>query len=140
MANDTARARSNYFHVKDLDAFREALHAATENIDIQPQGDADPTYITLLSSDTDTGGWPSFEYDERTDEYEPIDLPAIIAPHLVDDEVVVLMEVGWQKLRYLFGRAVAFDSTGEIQAVDVDDIYELAKTRFGGKTASAVSD
>jgi hypothetical protein len=132
MANDCGRARSNYFHVVDVDALRDAL---PEDIAVQAHTD-DPTSIALFSEECDTGNWPNSVYNEDTDEYDDIDLVDLIAPHVVDGDVVVLMEVGHQKMRYVYGNAVAFNNKRETLVVNLDDIYDLAKDL--GTTITAV--
>jgi hypothetical protein len=127
MANDSGAARSNYFHVRDIDAFRRDLAAASEELGIWVHGEgSDPAFVAVYSEEPDTGCWPSGHHDER-DEWVELDLVALIAPHVIDGDVVVLMETGWQKLRYLFGHAVAFSHAGETRELNLNGIYELGR-------------
>ena len=123
MANYTCMSRSNYFQVKD----REAFDAAMEPFEVEIVTSGEHTgKVALLNQDPDGGGWPWRMYDEETDEDIEVDFAGIIAEHLADGQVCVLMEIGWEKLRYLTGRAVAFNNRGEERVVDLDDIYEAA--------------
>jgi hypothetical protein len=127
MANDLGAARSNYFHVRDADAFRAALSAASADLGVWVHGDgADPHFLAIYSEDADTGCWPSGHYDEQ-DDWVELDLVELIAPHVIDTDVVVLMEAGFQKLRYVFGNAVAFNHTGDTRQVNLNSIYDLGR-------------
>lgn len=128
MSNDIGAARSNYFHVQDSDAFRAALAAASADLQVWTHGDgSDPSFVAIYSDDPDTGCWPSGYFDEQ-DDWVELDLVALIAPHLRDGEVAVLMEAGFQKLRYVFGHTVAFNATGETVQLNLNDIYQQART------------
>lgn len=124
MANYYGTARSNYFKVKDLSEFTKALKDIEVEI-VSPESD-DGT-VALLSRDADGAGWPTSAYNEARDEYEDIDLPALIAPHLEDGWVCVLMEVGNEKMRYLVGYADAFNNKGEAVHVSLNEIFDRAK-------------
>jgi hypothetical protein len=124
MANYNASARSNYFQVKDPDALRREL--AGLDIDVLTDDPHDERRVVLLSRSED-GGWPSWRFDEEGDDDVEVDLAAIIAQHLTDGQVAVLMESGAEKLRFIGGAAVAVNSRGEQVCVSLEDIYERAK-------------
>lgn len=137
-------ARTNYFRVKDLWAFKADLRRYgitpggwNEHNDLiidddvcnSPRGsialfcynswpmlDEDSTAMRLDIEDPDTPV-PS-DYDGLED---------LIAAHLVDTDVAVLMSVGVERVRYLTGSAVAVNSRGEKRTVLLDDIYDLAE-------------
>lgn len=122
MANYYAYARSNYFRVRDLDAFTEA----TDGLDLTViTREVSGTALVGLLCTAD-GGWPSYRRNPDTGDDEDFDLPDFIAPHLAERAVAVFLEVGWEKLRYLTGWAVAINHDGERAAVSLDDIYPLA--------------
>jgi hypothetical protein len=72
------------------------------------------------------GGWPCF--DEAAD--REISIVSELAALIQEDQVVVLQEVGYEKLRYLTAHATAFDSKGKAVELDMDDIFKLAAKRF----------
>ena len=152
MANYTEQGRTNYFRVKDLAVFKAelraygiepasweeansygsefVLHAGVNN---KPEG-----AIALFSY----GMWPSFdEYATASrldvcidDEADESGIPCnydsllmLVADHLVDGEVAIFMEVGFEKMRYLTGTAVAVNAIGDTRHIDLNSIYELAK-------------
>lgn len=134
MANWYGSSRSNYFLVKDLAAFKAMVEAELPEVDVsQPETSAERAGKVCLtvSRQSDNGDWPSTRYDDEKDEEIEIDMPALIAPHLVEGEIVVLQTIGAEKLRYLSGDSVAFDHTGETIEVGINSIYEMAKAKFG---------
>lgn len=132
MANWIGVARSNYFHVADRDAFDDMI-APIRNagLEVVSKG-GDPTWIALIADDEN--GWPS-EY-EPEDENDPqadafgmvqFDIAEIVAPFLVDGEVAIFMETGFEKAKYVTGVTVAINNKGERRRVDLYDIYDLAR-------------
>jgi hypothetical protein len=124
MADYNAKAASNTFVVMDEDAFHAAM-ATVELVSARaPSGEPGRVYVY---SESDHGTWPAERYDPATDDYVSLDIPALIAPHLADGQVVVLKEAGAEKARYVGGVAVAFNAAGETVTVDLDEIYMRAK-------------
>jgi hypothetical protein len=121
MANYYGAARSNYFQVKDLNAFKASLHPFNVQIVEDPRG------ITLLSKSDSGWDW----YNPKTD--EPADEVDLISRHLQKNEVCVLMETGAEKLCFLGGYAVAFDHTGKEVSLNLNQIYDMARAAFGDK-------
>jgi hypothetical protein len=129
MADWYGHARSSYFRVKDLAAFRVrmkqlGLEVIGKNPDDTTGADG---RVALLSTDVDQGGLPQGYYDEQQDACVDVDLVDEIAQHLADGEVAVLVECGAEeKLRYLTGVAIAVNNKSETRRVSLDDIYPLA--------------
>lgn len=116
MANYGGFGRTNYFKVKDAEAFKAAA---------APFGDVhegkDDTMCVLATSESgDFDAW-----DEETD--EECSLADILPDHLADGEIVVLMGAGAEKLRYISGWAIAVHSSGEIERLTLSDIYAQAQ-------------
>lgn len=120
MANYYAKARSNYFGVKDEKEFLKW----TESHDFEVEVNEDGLFSISPSENDDFGGWPY--YDPETD--SEIDICEELSHHLQDEHVAVLQEVGNEKLRYLNGFSLAVNSKGEVKRVDIYDIYNIAKT------------
>lgn len=124
MANYYAVSRTNYFRVKDENAFRDWVAEAGFQIwigDGQNEG-----MLALGPNEFSDDGCLDLPYDD-----EPRDLVDELSQHLTDDTVCVLMESGHEKMRYVTGNAVAFNSKGEFVQVNLNDIYALAKQKFG---------
>lgn len=130
MANWYGTARSNYFKVKDAEAFK-VWAAQFDAIELWD----DERGFGL--GDTDEGYWPSSVYNDETGEDRDIDFVHELSEHLTEDSVAVLMSAGAEKLRYITGYAVAVNHKGELVEVSLDDIYELATAKFGITPTSA---
>ena len=135
MSNFMGTARSNYFLVKDVEAFKEwawalpdirILEQETENPGVSRYG---------ILSDGDEGCFPTYYFalneGDEGDDVE-IDWKADLGVHLQDGEVCVLMEAGAERTRYIAGWTIAFDNTDKPQVeISLDSIYALAETAFG---------
>lgn len=121
MANYCATARSNYFKVKDVEAFKKWLDTVGSCKFIQDKEGRVGFYVD------DDGMLPSTRCNDRQDESEELDLCAEIAQHLLPEEVAIVMEVGAEKCRYLSGFAHAVNSAGKVETVSIDQIYGRAK-------------
>jgi len=123
MADWIGSSRTNYFHVKDAQAFKEAMSA----LDVEVWDNAeDATLFGLGCGEWSDGSWPSYDVEEEVD-FDFIDK---VWPHLADGEVAVFETIGAEKLRYLTGHATAVDHTGARVDIDIRDIYELAKRQL----------
>jgi len=131
MANYYATWRSNYFKVKDPEAFKKEM---AEISDIEVIEGNNTGHWAILGKNPDGAGIPCF----NTATNEEIDLPQVISSHLVDGEVAVLMEVGSEKMRYLVGVAFAVNSRGKTRQVVLQDIYDKAKKLAPGKPITRV--
>lgn len=128
IANFEATGRTNYFKVKDEAAFKDwaekyGLVAYPE----EETEDSDGHKFTITTENRDHGTWPG--HDEEND--IEVDIIEMIAEHLADDEVCVIMEAGAEKLRYVSAWAAAFDNKGEVVELKLGDIYGIAKEKWG---------
>ena len=112
MANYYGKGRTNAFRVKDFDAFAAAA-APFGQVHVE----ADDRVIVLASGEA--GDFSA--YDEKTDTES--DLRDVLADHLRDGEIAILMSVGSQKHQYLLGWAEAVHSSGETIRLSLTDIY-----------------
>lgn len=120
MANYYGFGRTNYFEVKDLEAFVAEV-SAIPNIEAYGEGNR----FCLLSNSEDGFVWSS--YDEETEEDTEVDWADIFTRHLADGSVAIVMEIGNEKLRYLSGVAVAYNNKGESRDISLENIYTLAE-------------
>jgi len=139
MANWYGTARSNYFHVADMKKFE----AWANDLCLEWWTDKEGRVAISPSDSSDEGSWPSSRYVEENEDtgmagdYEDFDILDELADHLAEGEIAVLMEAGAEKKRYITGHATAVDSKGEIVAVSIYDIYELAEKKFGKRPTPA---
>jgi hypothetical protein len=137
MATYTSSARTNYFRVKDVDAFNKWIKqfSGLETIVQERQGtvgilfdDGVPTYrwgTEPIEGDEIDLTLPSLP-TRMADEVE-IDFMEELALHLADEEVAVLQEVGAENLRFVNGYAIAVNNKGERRDISLENIYDLAK-------------
>ena len=133
MANYYEASRSNYFAVKNLEAFKTAIEMFP--IEIVSREEKDGEILVGLLGDYENGfAWTY--YDEDTEDDVEIVWEDIFKEHLADDSVAIFMGTGSEKLRYLSGWAVAYNNKGETRSVDLSSIYELGK-ELGSKMTEA---
>lgn len=125
MANYIGQGRSNYFRVKDADAFRAEFEQYGVEI-IERAVDGEILY-GFIDTDGDGGGLSWSRYNEETEDFEDIDYLDAVSKHLAEGEVCIIIETGSEKYRYLNGVAYAVNSKGESKVVSLTDIYEQAK-------------
>ena len=129
MANWYGTSRSNYFHVKDKEAFWQFVVDTGVKAFTDDQG----RYAVAADSEND-GYWPSSIFkchEDGTEDYEDIDFEDELAPHLADGEVAVLMTAGAEKLRYVTGYAIAVKNDGSRMTLDINDIYDNVLHAWG---------
>lgn len=76
------------------------------------------------------GGWPTSGYDNDANEVD-FDFIKQVCPFMESDQVLVAMEAGHEKLRYVTGYAWAYHSDGRQFGLSLDDIYTKAAAEFG---------
>jgi len=131
--NYIGSTRSNYFAVKDLDAFKEFLKQAGGDVElIKGEGAQKGLVGFIVGRASDSGCLPTTKGPDDED----CDFIGELAPHLADGHVGVVIEIGSEGLRALNGNATAFNNEGEIRQVDLADIYDLAKG-LGAKVTRA---
>lgn len=122
MSQYIATSRSNEFRVKDVDAFVVEM----EHFDIGVWIDNPEEHIVSIY-DQENNGWSIWDEDEDGEPVE-VEIIEVIAKHLTDDSVAILFEVGAEKLRYVNGSAIAFNSQGKFKSINLDDIYNIAQS------------
>ena len=137
MANYCCTIRTNYFHVKDEAKFRELMSRA--------YGCEDD--IKLFEDKQDADGNPIFGFglyssiagvrDAQEDEDDDCDETSYgefidgLQQCVADDDAIIIMEVGNEKLRYVVGSALVITSKGT-EYLDVTDLaVQKAKEMLG---------
>lgn len=124
MANWYGTAHSNYFRVKEPNAFVQWTEQHGLGVFRSERGP--DVFAIHPGNDSDSGGWPS--YDMEND--EELNLVAELARHLAPGQVAILLEVGAEKLRYLTGQAIAVNASGHVAEVTLQGIYRKAARAF----------
>jgi hypothetical protein len=131
MSSWIGKARSNYFQVKDEAAF--LAWTKTREIEVWKKVRKDGPFAGIetfsIAATTEDGSWPSYSLTEDDD----IEFVNEISEHLPDNEIVILMEAGAEKLCYITGTSLAFNHLGveSLVKVDLNDIYLAAAEKFG---------
>lgn len=128
MSQYTGFARTNDFRVKDRAAFDKAIAESLADIDVNDAAGegVDPALVYLICNEE--GGWPSWAIGEDADGNDidiEVDIASLVGEHLAPDSVAILQEVGYEKMRYLVGYAIAVDCHGSQQTVSIDDMLPL---------------
>ena len=141
MANYYGQFRSNYFHVKDVEAFK----AWADRVDVRVlKKETNQMWMVCSSDMSDSGGIPDTEDlptgtatkppgwtdEEFADEFRQFDFLKELSQHLAKYEIAIVMETGSEKLRYLHGWAGAINSEGKRLEVSISDIYKKAIKKF----------
>lgn len=127
MADWWGFSRSNYFRVKDKQAFMAWLSDTGEVTILHEQNGS------IAITGENFGGWPTY----RGENCKPCNFAKELAGFLADGEIAVLIEAGAEKLRYITGVAVAIDNRGQRIDVDLRAIYDLAQMKFGRRPPDA---
>lgn len=133
MATDHISARSNYFGVKDPEAFL-AWVASVPGLKHEEHMGA-----YAIRTEPGTGGWPNLlallEYDEDDEEkvlanYK--DLHDVLASHLLEGEVAILSEAGYCAERdQVYGHYTAVAWDGRTVGIGLVDLAVRIKEVFG---------
>lgn len=133
MANWTGMSRTNYFLVRDEQAFREWADTLP---DVRLVQDGHGAFA--LIADTDDGSWPASRYIGPEDAQElEFDIINEIVGFLADGEVAVFVTAGHEKARYATGEAIAINSAGESAFVGINQIYSIAERLLGKRPSRA---
>ena len=128
MGNYYADCRSNYVRAKNPKRFKDVL----DEYEVQIIEDDDGR-IGFISQHEE--GVPRHMEDGEYTEMWVDDDPRI--PKLMaEGEVLVIIEVGAEKMRYLRGYAIAVNWDGRVCHVSLEDIYSMAGANFGTKPAT----
>lgn len=131
MSDYYAAARTNYFRLRN--EIEAEAWAQRWGFELSPHSEAPFLFCFLSDSEY---GWPDAPCDEDGDETDGPSLEEQFSEIAAPDEVVIMMETGAEKLRYLVGYATAIRN-GETIKINLRDIYELAKAKWGVEPTEA---
>lgn len=128
MSDYYATSRTNFFRVLDIAVFKAAMEAF--EVRVYDGTGADDGKL-MLSAEGSFGTWPTTTLNHDTHEFDDIDFAGLLADHLPEGEVLVMVSAGAQKLCDVGGEAVAIMSNGERVELSLADIIPMAKAKFG---------
>lgn len=119
MSEIHAFARTNYFYVKDRDAFVEEFADLDITVIDESDTDGQPTGRVALLADGENG-WPVPSYDSDTGDVHGAEVSVIVSRHLADNSIAYGLEVGEVKSQRVMGNAWAVDGS-EFIYMDLED-------------------
>lgn len=130
MANYSCVIRTNYFRVKDPEAFRAFMthvYGSEGDVELWDSTDSDGNLTFGFGIYGGIGGLRNAAEDEEIDADESAfdEFISGLQDHLADDDAIIILEAGHEKLRYVVGGATIITSTN----VDYLDITNRAAAR-----------
>lgn len=135
MANYECSVRSNYVRVNDEQAFKEFL----EDFECELiHGEDGRVGFICYNAD----GCTPYRYrDEESEWVCLVDCEEEIGRHLCEGEVLVIEEVGGEKMRFLVGVSYAFNHKGECLFVNMASaLREKVASEWGALDVTAAAD
>lgn len=131
MANYCCAIRTNYFHVKNPDAFREFMKtvvASEDNVSLWEDKDSEGHTVFGFGCYSSILGVPTT--DEEDEEYEYLEYGydefiTGLSEHVAENDAIIILESGNEKLRYVIGTAMIVTSN----AAEYLDISAMAAER-----------
>ena len=134
MANYYGQTRTNYFAVKNAEAFKQEISKFPVKL-IEEIKDGITLY-GFIDNDENSAGYITEYWDEKTEKTVEIDLEDFFKRHLEDDYVAILIHSGSETYRYINGDAIAYNNKGKSISINLSDIYTLAE-QLGNKVTYA---
>jgi len=130
LANYLCSVRTNYFHVKNPDLFRkfmERVYGTEDSVELWERKDGQGLPIFGFGSYGAIGGVRNTAEDTESeaDETDYDEFVSELQQHVREDDAVIILEAGSEKLRYIVGSVEIITSTDW----DHLDIADLAKRR-----------
>lgn len=119
MANYYCNIRTNYFHVKDINAFENLMSRVSSEDSVEVFRDRDKQGREVVGFGTYGSIWGLTENDaENCDDASYDKFIKELQKCVEDDDAILIMEVGHEKLRYLTG-VTEIVTRNEYKAVDM---------------------
>jgi hypothetical protein len=128
VANFIAQGRSNYFAVKNEEAFLADIAKCNVQLTQSKTADGQTLYGFLDNEDGDgLDTWYAWSGDGIDDNDTEWTWGEFFQKHLADGWVAIITNIGSEKYRYLNGEATAYNNKGEDKFISLDSIVELGK-------------
>lgn len=150
MANYESTVRTNYFHVKDAEKFRAVMrrvYGYEDAVELWEEKDkgGGPVFgfgvyggISGILPDLESGNDGGDNYDPDGCSYD--DFLEALQQCVADDDAVIILESGNEKMRYVVGAATIITAK-EIRYLDITDLaVEEASKMLGNPGWETVCD
>lgn len=124
MANYCCTIRTNYFHVKDEAAFRkmmEQVYGCEDSVDLWEEKDANGNTVFGFGVYGGISGLRDPEDEDEDDDTAYDRFIDRLQQVVADDDAIIIVEAGNEKLRYVVGSATIITSEG-YQYTDIETI------------------
>ena len=124
MANYCCANRTNYFHVKDEDKFRELMsraYGSEDSIDLWEEKDSEGKTVFGFGVYGGISGVRNVLADEDDDLEDYDAFIDGLQECVANDDAIIIMESGNEKLRYVIGSATVITSQG-CEYIDIMDL------------------
>lgn len=136
--NYNEKARTNYFKVKDMDALEHFCKLSQAKLSAQSGDDSsirqrwndDKGLLVAIIAEE---GIPPTGFDEELEDDVEIDFCDALCDFLADGEILILKGNGYEGMDHITGWATAYDNTGKMVTINIDDIYAKAAKAFDVK-------
>lgn len=130
MANYECVTRSNYFRVKDPEAFRKFMSRVygSDKVNLWEKKDKEDRLVFGFGLFGEISGYKAEEADDDDDLEEYTDYDVFLdglQQHVAADDAVIIVEGGNEKLRYIIGGAVVVTR----RAIEYFDVTNIATKR-----------
>ena len=136
MANYNCVVRTNYFHVKDMDAFLDLMNRTVGSEDggeLWEETDQDGNPIYAFGCYGGIAGLPN-ESDDEIDDDSYDRFTDELQKCVAENDAVIIMESGHEKLRYVTGSAFIITSSAtkylDMETVALDATEKMLGTEF----------
>lgn len=137
MANYYGQARTNYFEVKDAEAFVEEMKNYPVEVITKEEGEK--TLYGFMDANHDGAGLSWSTWDDEADDEIEINWIEIIRKHVAPGWSAILMEVGSEKYRYLNAYALIVTESGYKEINLEDFAHDIAYKELGAEKVTSVS-
>lgn len=141
MANYECAVRTNYFHVKDAEQFREFMKnvcGSEDQIDLWEMQDADSRAVFGFGCYGGIAGLINSDGEIDDDSFD--NFVAELQKHIEDNDAVILFEAGREKLKYIVGCATVI-TCSECESVEITGLaVQKARDLLDDPTWDTVSE
>ena len=124
MANYIAQGRTNYFAVKDAEAFLADIAKCNVQV-ISRETESGETLYGFLDNEEGEGiDWFAWSADDDHPDEPEMTWGEFFKTHLADGWVAVILNIGSEKYRFLNGEATGYNNKGEEKFISINDFVD----------------
>lgn len=138
MANYYGQARTNYFRVKDAEAFLAEMSTLPVQVITDEHKDTGETLYGFMDDNPDGAGLSWSTWDDDAEDETEVNWIDILGRHIAPGWSAILMEVGSEKYRYLNAYAVVVTETG-FKELNLENLaHDVARDQLDAEHVTSV--